>query len=90
MWLALEDKILTWNNLIKRGKVGPSIYVLCCSNEDSMDHIFTECKTTRKIWSIILQFLDSVYEWRVGKLEQSFGEWHHKAKCHKFDGIFGF
>jgi hypothetical protein len=47
----------------EKGQGGsPSICVLCCSNEDSVDHIFTECKTARKIWSIILQFLDSVDE----------------------------
>jgi len=28
-WLLLEKKIITWENLQKRGKLGPRFFVLC-------------------------------------------------------------
>ena len=41
---------LKLNNLQKRGKTGPGIYLLCYSNEESIFHIFSRCL----IWKCIL------------------------------------
>ena len=41
IWLALRNKILTWENLQKRGKVGPGMCALCCSDGETVDHLFT-------------------------------------------------
>jgi hypothetical protein len=51
-WLMLEQKILTWENLLKRGFVGPSKCVLCGLKEENVKHLFVECSFTKDIWYI--------------------------------------
>jgi hypothetical protein len=40
IWLLLEQRILTWENLNKRGIFGPSICVLCGNSEETVSHLF--------------------------------------------------
>ena len=42
-WLDIRNRILTWENLQKRGISGPGICVLCCSNEEIVEHLFSIC-----------------------------------------------
>jgi hypothetical protein len=37
VWLAVENKILTWKNLQKRGWVGPGICHLCKSKRETVN-----------------------------------------------------
>jgi hypothetical protein len=43
LWLLLENKILTWENLQRRGWYGPGICCLCGTNEESSQHVFVSC-----------------------------------------------
>ena len=43
IWLALRNKILTWDNLQKRGWFGPGICALCNADEESVMYIFSHC-----------------------------------------------
>ena len=43
IWLAVRNRILTWENLQKKGKQGPGICVLCKNDEETTEHIFTKC-----------------------------------------------
>ena len=45
IWLLINNKILTWDNLSKRGWIGPSRCGLCGSGDDSIQHIFVECNS---------------------------------------------
>ena len=47
VWLVLRNKILTWDNLQKRGKIGPGICSLCYSNEETVHHMFSRCPIWR-------------------------------------------
>ena len=40
MWLTLNNKILTWDNLQKRGWKGPNRCALCFSVEEIVTHFF--------------------------------------------------
>jgi hypothetical protein len=40
MWLLLEQRILTWENLVKRGYHGPSRCILCGNCEETAYHLF--------------------------------------------------
>jgi hypothetical protein len=42
-WLVVENKILSWKNLQKRGWVGPGICSLCKQSNESGKHIFIKC-----------------------------------------------
>jgi hypothetical protein len=43
MWLVHHKKILTWDNIRKRGILGPSICQLCKAEEETMEHILNSC-----------------------------------------------
>jgi hypothetical protein len=45
IWILLEERILTWDNLTKMGFHGPSICVLCKEREENVLHLFGECRT---------------------------------------------
>lgn len=43
VWLALANKIRTWENLQKRGWIGPGCCALCGNGEDCVQHLFSSC-----------------------------------------------
>lgn len=42
-WLPFHNRILTWDNLVKRGFLGPSICTLYRSANEDATHIFLDC-----------------------------------------------
>lgn len=42
-WLVLKKRTPTVENLLKRGWVGNTYCVLCRTEEESVDHLFTQC-----------------------------------------------
>lgn len=54
-WLALQDKILTHYNLMKRGHVMPSRCPLRKSQTESRNHIFIQCDYAREVWNVTNQ-----------------------------------
>jgi len=52
-WLVVENKILTWENLQKRGWNGPSIFPLCSKDSELGLHLFVHCTFSQKLWQFI-------------------------------------
>jgi len=52
-WTLLKSKILTAENLRKKGILGPSICCLCRAAEESSNHLFLECSFARNCWKLI-------------------------------------
>ena len=50
IWLVIRNKILTWDNLQKRGRSGPGICALCYSDEETVSHLFSKCI----VWKTVL------------------------------------
>jgi hypothetical protein len=75
VWLLLEQKILTWDNLLKRGFQGPSICVLCKESEESLLHLFGDCSFIKIIWQTITKELKLVNNWQGGIFENSLLNW---------------
>jgi zinc-binding in reverse transcriptase len=48
LWLLLQDKILTIENMRKRGWIVASMCYLCRQHQESMIHIFEECDYGRE------------------------------------------
>lgn len=75
-WISLEDKILTWDNLLKKGFVGPSFCVLCKEGSESIHHLFVDCKIAKEVWSKV----SSIYNIFVNWPQEEFGDclefWH--------------
>lgn len=54
LWLASRNRVLTADTLSKRGWQGPSIYSLCCKNEEKLEHLLFECKFAVSLWINLL------------------------------------
>jgi hypothetical protein len=70
LWLVLNKKVLTWDRLQKRNKAGPSICILCRSNEETSLHLFLECPYSRQVWKEVehqtsLQHLWDKVTWKI-------------------------
>jgi hypothetical protein len=50
LWLAVKNKILTWNNLQLRGWKGPGRCHLCKRDSEDNAHLFIHCPFTKLIW----------------------------------------
>lgn len=50
LWLLSYNRILTWDNLRKRGFLGPSICLICNQEEETALHLMQTCQLSRKIW----------------------------------------
>jgi len=50
IWLVHNRKILTWENLLKKGFIGPSKCYLCDSQKEMMDHLLNLCLFTSIVW----------------------------------------
>jgi hypothetical protein len=75
VWLLLEQIILTWDNLIKRGFLGPSICVLCKKSEETVLHLFGECSFIIGIWQTITKELKVVNNLQGGQFEDILQIW---------------
>jgi hypothetical protein len=64
--------ILTWDNLVKRGFVGPDRCVLYGEEAESIDHLMVNCSFTKEVWSFVLQFLHIKKVWGIGQLSLCF------------------
>ena len=53
MWLVHHRKILTWDNIIKRGMLGPSICKLCEAQEETMEHLLNSYNYTSRLWNVV-------------------------------------
>ena len=58
LWIIAHRKSLTVENLRKRGIVGPLRCILCKEEEESLEHVFTVCNFTKKVWSKVLKELN--------------------------------
>jgi hypothetical protein len=67
----MEQKILTWDNLLKRGFQGPSMCVFCKESEEFVIHLFGDCNFIKNIWQIITKELKMVNNWQGGSFENS-------------------
>jgi ribonuclease HI len=71
----LEKKILTWENLLKRGFVEPSKCVLCGLKEETVKHLFVECNFTKDIWFYLQKELNYKGNWEGGQAIECFLNW---------------
>jgi hypothetical protein len=64
-WLAMEQKLLTWDVLCRRGWVGPNNCALCFVQGETTPHLFFHCSSSVKYGSLLrrrLVFLSFTWE----------------------------
>lgn len=60
-WIAILCKLLTQDNLHRRGLIIFNVCHLCLEDGESVDHLFLRCKTSRCIWNSVLSWFSC--EW---------------------------
>lgn len=64
-WLLLKGKILTAENLKKRGIQGPSRCPNCCQAEETIQHLFIDCQVAKRCWNNMATIGEVAWEPRV-------------------------
>lgn len=52
LWLCLQNKILTWPNIQRRGFSGPGMCILCRAAEEELHHLFIHCRYVKAVWML--------------------------------------
>lgn len=52
-WLVCRGRILTWDNIQKRGKYGPSRCNLCRKENETQEHLLNKCSYAQSLWEEI-------------------------------------
>eukprot|EP00253_Pinus_taeda_P013888 PITA_13888 len=50
LWLLMQKKTLTWENLRRKGFQGPSKCHMCLQEEETMNHLFNSCEWASQLW----------------------------------------
>lgn len=53
IWLLSSNRVLTWDQLKKRGFQGPSLCILCQKNEESVQHLFMDYTYAKHVFQAI-------------------------------------
>ena len=85
-WLVLKNKILTWDNLQKRGKIGPGICSMCFANDETVHHIFSSCPIWRCILGAVCDQLQLCIPPVADSISVFFEEW--VASYHRSSALF--
>jgi len=75
LWLALNNKLLTWDNGLKRGWNGPNRCALCKEDAESVFHLFIFCSYAVQVWKMLADSLKPSIAWESENLERSFEKW---------------
>jgi hypothetical protein len=80
MWTVAWGRILTCDNLRKRGFVLASWCCMCKGDDESVDHLFIHCWAARRLWSSVFRAvgIDWVFPNRV--VDLLFGWWNWFGK----------
>jgi hypothetical protein len=80
-WLMIENRILTWDNLLKRGFSGPSRCFMCGEGEETINHLMVYFPFTKEVWKYLLNVLKFQRFLECGQLRECFQAWN-KVKDH--------
>lgn len=74
-WMALHDKILTWENLSRRGFIGPSICFLCMQHSEDVARLLLRCPIATEVWNFVLHTLQIGGDLKNHSLESYLRHW---------------
>ena len=73
-WISLRRRILTLDNLRKRGKIIVNACPMCLEEEETVDHLLLSCKCAIKIWNSVISWFGC--KWALPELlQQLFEAW---------------
>jgi hypothetical protein len=55
-WLAASNRVLTWDALMQKGWIGPSVCLLCRASTENVTHLFIQCLFTKRVWNLLAHY----------------------------------
>jgi hypothetical protein len=92
-WTLLHKKILTANNLLKRGWTDDTECKLCNSDQETPVHLCKDCPFAKEVWAILKQWLNLSVLNSVNSQGTIYSFWWHcrrkvdKKQRKELDGI---
>lgn len=87
LWLALNNKLLTWDNGQKRGRCGPNRCTLCKDNPESVTHLFISCPYAGQVLAMISEKLKTQESWNKTSLEKCYRSWIQDRSVSFYAGL---
>ena len=63
IWLAVENRISTWEKLARKGWLGPNRCSLCKGEEEFVKHLFIVCSYTLHIFNCKIKRFNMMISW---------------------------
>jgi hypothetical protein len=77
IWLAAENKVLTWKILQHKGWQGPGRCHLCNEANEENEHLFIHCDFTKSVWQQIISSKHYNQSWAGSDLENCLNNWYN-------------
>lgn len=84
----MENCILTWDKLYKRGFRSPSTCILCKRSKENEQHHFVEYNLFQEVWMVIMESLNLFHSWDCPMLGENTMLWRSQFPTHKYLPLF--
>eukprot|EP00253_Pinus_taeda_P001598 PITA_01598 len=78
LWCILKRKIPTWDILQSRFFIGPGRCPLCKSDGETINHLFTSCPVSLRIWGELIGLLNINAQWESVQMDEAWRNWWNK------------
>lgn len=82
-WLVLNNMILTWDNLVRRGLQGLGMCYLCHSEEETINHLLFHCRFALNVWQHVCATLRLDWQEQTDTVEGHVQHWIQKHTQHR-------
>ena len=88
-WILAHCKTLTGENIRKRGMEGHLRCILCKESEESLEHLFIECKFSREVWNQAYKDLhfDLILPTNWNDIFACWKDYYHRSLSNKSDFV---
>eukprot|EP01018_Ginkgo_biloba_P029911 Gb_05538 [translate_table: standard] len=87
MWLALNNKVLTWDNMKKRNKSGCGRCSLCKVSDETITHLLITYPYTSHLWKVLEHELGFTSGWSGSAFEECLRKWNGNAGVKRFKAL---
>jgi hypothetical protein len=82
IWLEVENIILSWDVLQRRGFIGPSYCIFCKKDREKTHHLLVDCEFTSTVWGKLLLHNTSLGTCSGNTLVDCLNSWYKQNVLH--------
>ena len=85
----MNNKLLTWDNFLRRGWCGPNKCPLCKENQETITHLFISLSYVEKVVRTLKERLKAKANWNQGSIEECFIYLIQVISISLYEGLMG-